>query len=590
VNELPIQQNQKSTDVLTALVPFGSMLLAMQHTHTYAVSYNTDPAIDASIQMMSHRGCLHQRCWDIHENVLYSADESGIYSMSRNGEVQDISLPVRDYFVSELLDFSKRETFFLQADPRTHILRFFCSLKSNSTDTPSIALCYDIQARTWWTESYPNSITAACTGRPGDARINTILLGAVDGNLYEIEGDSDHANDSLTDSFVIEGGSGYREAPEIKVPNVNGAVVRGVVSEGRLVDVVIQNPGWGAKWGIGLLTEDGKPIASIENKPIQGVEYAPIALEVGPPEPGGIQAVARVNFAVTPLIRRNSTVSQWQSFVRLLPTRVSQFEPDNEEILATELLENLLTEDGRPIRTVPPAVEIGMEAVGDFIPLNSFVSRIDSRDIYLSHPDGTPVSLLAGAPRTNEPGTTEDYLELGGTQMEVKFYKPYRTHVPFRLATGFMQLVNDDLAKGGDALVDRSVSLVYTPTAGDKEVEIIERFNGREEMRPNLMRRDRGGSGSFIHREDSASTVLNISKNASHLGFSTGVAKAKFASRAYADMTGEDQHLQIELYARPEQASPWERLNFWNTDPAIKAPQPFVMHSMTVNGVMEDAQ
>ena len=70
VNELPIQNNQKSTDVLTALVPFGSLLLAMQHTHTYAVAYNTDPAIDASIQMMSHRGCLHQRCWDIHENIL----------------------------------------------------------------------------------------------------------------------------------------------------------------------------------------------------------------------------------------------------------------------------------------------------------------------------------------------------------------------------------------------------------------------------------------------------------------------------------------------------------------------------------------
>ena len=204
VNELPIQNNQKSTDVLTALVPFGSLLLAMQHTHTYAVAYNTDPAIDASIQMMSHRGCLHQRCWDIHENILYAADESGIYAMSRNGEVADISTPIRDFFVSELIDFSKRETFFLQSDPRTHILRFFCCMKSNPTDTPSLALCFDIQAKTWWTESYPNSLTAACTGRPADARINTILLGAVDGNLYEISGDSDHANDTLTDCFVSE--------------------------------------------------------------------------------------------------------------------------------------------------------------------------------------------------------------------------------------------------------------------------------------------------------------------------------------------------------------------------------------------------
>ena len=119
----------------------------MQHTHTYSLAYNTDPAVDASIQMMSHRGTLHNRTWDIHENILYSADESGIYAMSRAGEVSEISLPLRDYFVSELIDFSKREKFFLQIDPRTHILRFFCCLKTNPAETPTQALCFDIQAK-----------------------------------------------------------------------------------------------------------------------------------------------------------------------------------------------------------------------------------------------------------------------------------------------------------------------------------------------------------------------------------------------------------------------------------------------------------
>jgi hypothetical protein len=206
VNELPIQSNQKSNDVLTALVPFGSMLLAVQHTHTYSVTYNSDPALDASIQMMSHRGTLHQRCWDIHENILYSADESGIYAMSSNGEVTDISLPVRDYFVGEIIDFSKRETFFLQSDPRTHILRFFCTTHEQATDTPAMALCYDIQAQSWWTESYPNSMTAACTGRPDKQRINTIIMGSVDGNLYEYDGDGDEPNACLTGTSVSVGG------------------------------------------------------------------------------------------------------------------------------------------------------------------------------------------------------------------------------------------------------------------------------------------------------------------------------------------------------------------------------------------------
>jgi hypothetical protein len=596
VNELPIQNNQKSTDVLTALVPFGSMLLAMQHTHTYAVQYNTDPAIDVSIQMMSHRGVIHQRCWDIHENVLYAADESGIYAMSRSGEVADISMPIRDFFVSELIDFSKRERFFLQSDPRTHILRFFCCLKSNPTDTPSIALCFDIQAKTWWTESYPNSLTAACTGRPGDTRINTILLGAVDGHLYEIDGDSDHANDCITDCFVEEGGSGYREAPTISVPNCEGAVVQGVVSEGRLVDVVIQSPGWQAKGGLELMTEAGDLIATTsasaeeDGRVIGGVEYCPIKLLIGPPDPGGVQAVAYANFSVTPRVFRGCTVAQGESFVRLDTVRTAQLQRESNPPIATESGLSLFSQGFRAITSESPPVEVGMEAIGDFIPLNAFVSHIDGNNIYLKHPDGTPVSMLFGAARTNQAGTSTDYLELGGTLIDVTFRKPYRIHIPFRMATGYMQLANEENAKGGDGLIDRSVSVVYTPTPGDKEVELIERFNGREEMRPNIARRSFGGPGAFIHRQDSASTILNTSRFASARGFATGVAKAKFASRSQTDLTGEDQHLQIELYARPEQASPWRRTNFWVPDPSIKSEQPFVLHSVSVNGVVVDGE
>lgn len=594
VNELPIQNNQKSTDVLTALVPFGSMLLAMQHTHTYSVAYNTDPSVDASIQMMSHRGCLHQRCWDIHENVMYAADESGIYGMSRGGEVQDISMPIRDFFVSEVIDFSKRDTFFLQADPRTHILRFFCTLKTNPTDTPSLALCYDIQAQSWWTESYPNSFTSACTGRPSSTRVNTILLGGVDGNLYEITGEQDHSNYCLTDSEVRDGGSGYRESPTISIPNCKGASVKGVVSEGRLVDVVIQDAGWDANWGIGLLAENGSPLSAADGRELKGVEYAPIKLDVGPPEPGGIQAEAYVNFSVTPTVRRNSTVAINEAFVRLERERFRATEPEFTLTLQTVDGEDLLfpfpTNQWKTLRTEPPPVEIGMEAVGDYVPLNSFVSRIDGRDIYLAHPDGTPVKMLFGEPRTNEPMTPEGFKELGGTKMVVQFFKPFNTNIPFRMATGYMQLLNDGVVKNGDRLMDRSVTLVYTPTAGTKEVEILERFNGRDELRANAMRRDRGGPGGFYHRQDSASTVLNTSRNASALAFATGVAKATFASRSLSDMTGEDQYIQIEVYGRPTQSSKWKRDNFWIPLPDAPDPYSFTLHNMTVNGVTDNGQ
>ena len=972
VNELPIQSNQKSNDVLTALVPFGSMLLAMQHTHTYSVTYNSDPALDSSIQMMSHRGTLHQRCWDIHENILYSADESGIYAMSRNGEVTDISLPIRDYFVGEIIDFSKRETFFLQSDPRTHILRFFCTTHEQATVTPAMALCYDIQAQSWWTESYPNSMTAACTGRPDKQRINTIIMGGVDGNLYEYDGDGDEPNACLTGTSVSVGGSGYREAPTITVPNSNGAKVQGVVSQGQLVDVIIENAGWDTDYGINLLTESGDAIAGHDGKYIQGAEYAPVRLEIGPPDPGGIQAKAEADWEVMPEIRKFATVTEGQSFIRIEPGKVDALEPDYHTHITNDagfLLEieqtykghlhaPLYSDDSTPViiginvhariagppgaqyvnpshgdmykdmhglswsyhsgtstwvvggvlgedwgaeadtvhrtlRTQPPSVEIGMEAIGDFIPLNSYVSSIDRNSVYLKHGDGTDISILGGQPRseivlpevtvagqttstqllnivskltkpalntlgqtdgsgnalpytitvddttgikvnsiisgsTGVPETTsqrlasealdtatitvedasdilvgsivsgndgvpsgtsvssisgnvitlnqainipesritgaleleqiingntfygnvtinpgipqdvtlhftfhtqvaaingnvitttrpiniptssfneiylrfrivgvcpakrfhvgtiealdsgelvtgtgvptgttvqavrehthhadpshvesktnivflsvptfitqetqevngeqvlvdvvnEDYvdatastvltfayqvfpvqtdvgtpnawLEEGGSNIIIRFVKPSKTSVPFRMQTGHMQVVNEDLIKGADKQIDRSFSLIYTPTYGDKDIALLERYNGWTEPRSNEMRRDRGGPGTFVHSQDSASTILNLNREASSLGFATGVAKAKFASRSNGDMTGTDQHIQVELFGLPSRGSQWERTNFFKADTTVNPPLPCVLHQIVIEGVIEE--
>jgi hypothetical protein len=229
-----------------------------------------------------------------------------------------------------------------------------------------------------------------------------------------------------------------------------------------------------------------------------------------------------------------------------------------------------------------------MEAIGDFIPLNAFVSRVHRNDIYLSYPDGTPVEILHGLPRTNTPGTTEGILEEGGSRILVKFVKPSYTNIPYRLQTGFMELLNQDNARNGDRHTDRSVSIVYQPTHADKELEVIERMNGRIEMRPNAMRRDRGGPASFSHRQDSASTVLNMNREASDLGFATGVAKATFGGKSNSDMTGTDRHLQVEVYGRPTRASKWDRVNFWKPELQTPGAQPCVIHSLTVNGVVEE--
>lgn len=604
VNDLPIQNNQRATDSITALVPFGSMLLAMQHLHTYAVAYNTDPAVDGSIQMVSHRGCLHQRAWDIHQNVLYAVDENGIYSMDRSGTVTPISSAIREWFNSELIDFSKRDSFFLTVCPRTHILRFFCCLAAQPEDTPTFALCYDVERQAWWTERSPNSFLSAVTGRPGITRTNATIFGGVDGNLYEFTGDKDHANGTLLNCTVTSGGKGYKRSPKVVCPSSSGVQLKAVVSEGRLVDVIIQSGGWDCNWGTQLLTESttrlpatageyppsGELVGSIQlmahdGRLLQGVEYAPIVLDIDPPEEGGTQATAVASYSVTPRLIREVTVSDGESFVRMRVAPADQIElpppvlmTTDGRYLAAKATPGTGSLDGALILSQPQPVEVGMEAIGDFLPLNCFVSKIVGPDIYLQHPDGTPISLLGGAARVDANG--DGFFESGGSEATLYFRKPFYAHIPFRLATGAMQLINEtNVNKGGDGLIDRSVTLVYSPTESKKEVEIVQYYNDSSTPRANVMRRSRGGPGGFEHRQDSASTVLDMQRAASSLSDATGVAKATFAGRVYADATGEDQHLQVEVIGRPAPANRATDLT----------PQKFVLHSMNVNGVLDMA-
>lgn len=587
-NDLPIQNNQRATDSLTALVPYGSMLLAMQSSHTYSITYNTDPAVDGAIQMLTHRGCLHQRCWDMNNSVFYAVDESGIYSMDRSGNIMDISAPFREWFTNELIDFSKREAFFLKVCPKTQVLRFFCCLKSGPEDTPTFALCFDVDRKTWWTENYPNSICSAVTARPNIARLNSTIFGAADGHIYELDNNDDHANQTLVRCVVTNGGKGYKRSPTITCPSSKGVQVKGVVSEGRLVDVLILSSGWDCKWGVQLLTEDGKQILSHDSKLIQGVEYAPIVLDVEPPPQGGTQATAIGHYSVTTRLTRDVTVAEGESFVRLrslVTDPIDSYVPplitaqDGKLLCANGGSGGTPTLDGVPLQAQPLPVEIGMEAIGDFLPLNCFVSSVVGTDIYLQHPDGTPVVLLGGAARID--ANNDGYFEGGGSESVVYFRKAYHTHIPFRLATGAMQLLNEtNINRGGDGLIDRSVSLVYSPTASKKEVEIVQYYNDSDTPRANVMRRSRGGPGGFEHRQDSASTVLNLERSSSHLGDATGVASAMFAGRVYTDATGEDQHIQVELHGRPLPANGGSDL----------VPQRFVMHSLTVNGVIDNGE
>ncbi len=563
-NELPIQNNQRSTDSLTALVPFGSILLAMQHSHTYAVQYNTDPAVDASIQMMAHRGCLTQRCWDLYDNVLYAADENGIYAMSRTGEVMPLSDAIREWFNGELLDFANRESFFLNVCNRTRTLRFFCSMASQPTPTPSMALCFHLDAKTWWIERYPNSVCSAVSGRPQSRVTNRSVYGAADGNLYEMDGHSDVAFRTLMSIAITNPGDGYKEPPTITCPQSKGVQLHGVVSEGRLVDIIIQSSGWDVWWGEKLLTEGGDELAAENGSLLDSETPSPIPFEIGPPPPGGVQATAEGIFSNTVRVVRRCSVVANTNYVTLLFAVVDFQEVPVIVNEASTPLATQRTDEEEWLRAEGTPIEPGMEVFCEALPLGCVVKSILGSQVFLELEDGSPVRALDSV-----------------ADVPVSFMRRYKTHIPYQLGTGYMELINDmNVSRGGDGLISRNISLLYTPTPTDKALELIEYYNGSVYPRPNVMRRSRGGPGSFAHLFDSASTVLNLSKNASHLGASTGVARATFAAKTNTDSVGGDQHLRIDMFGRIEPA---------NTG-ADLTPQQLVIHSVTIEGVVEDGE
>ena len=248
INELPIQNNQKSTDSLTALVPFSTYLLAMQAAHCYAISFNTEPSVDATIQLMAARGVLSQQCFDLFDNRLFAMDERGVYVMDRSGSVESLSDAVATYFDEGLLDLSIRKRFFLKVDQRTNILRAFVALKGAGATSPYLALCFNILEKTWWTESWPNGLTCSCDYRRATGDPDEPVYGSVDGDVYRAAGLVDSQYRAIESATVTSGGSGYTSAPTITVaagqPGI-GAQFIPIVQDGRIAEILIAEPGFG---------------------------------------------------------------------------------------------------------------------------------------------------------------------------------------------------------------------------------------------------------------------------------------------------------------------------------------------------------
>ena len=249
-NEIPIQNNQRVTDYLTALVPYGSVLIVAQANHSYQLSYNTDPAVDAAVTLISNRGCVNNRCWDLYDDVLYALDERGVYAMDRSGKIQELSEAIADVFVDGSIDFTKRDVCHLKIDRKKAVLRVFVPT-ADAGVAPDIAYCYSLEYGRWWTEDYPFEVTCSVNYKRYDTQNEEPVYGTSDGTVRAFGGETElpyRSIKSITltpDETGLTGGSGYTSTPKVRftVGNGIGGEARAIVRDGKVIEIEIVKRG-----------------------------------------------------------------------------------------------------------------------------------------------------------------------------------------------------------------------------------------------------------------------------------------------------------------------------------------------------------
>jgi hypothetical protein len=158
-NELVLQENTTQPDQIVGLLPLGPQLLVAQSSHLYALSYVSQPVIDASLVLVAYRGMLNSQCGDVLGGVAVLADSFGLYAFDGNN-AEALSLPIDNYWRDNVIDFSQSSKFHVRGDSATMTVRFFYCRSGDTA--PVRALCYCMNTKAWWEETYPVAVTASC--------------------------------------------------------------------------------------------------------------------------------------------------------------------------------------------------------------------------------------------------------------------------------------------------------------------------------------------------------------------------------------------------------------------------------------------
>jgi len=191
---IDIQESLRDNDEMTGLIPLSALLIVGKQHTLYAVTWQSQPDIDAQPSLLLFRGLLNQRCWDEHEGTLYLMDDQGPYALS-GSKLERIDLPIHDYWRDGdvLLTDAKTKYYSVGVDPSQHKVYFRVQLTGDTTAMPQRAMVWDIDFKKWSKETYVWPVGGSCKLEVSSRQ--RMLVGAHDNIIYL-------ANEGLADGIA----------------------------------------------------------------------------------------------------------------------------------------------------------------------------------------------------------------------------------------------------------------------------------------------------------------------------------------------------------------------------------------------------
>ena len=245
INQLVLQNNDRSQDHITALAPFGSHLAVLMSHEYHRLSYVSQPIIDANVQVAAYRGCVNQRCWDQMNGNLYALDTEGVWQADSAGTVDPISTAITSIFTKKI-DWTKSTWFSVQSDHSNDTIKISVRYKGDGEgDWPTRQLVYSTLSKSWQEFRHPLPLVGTAAIRDVTGEMITVY-GSNATSLFRTDGsDTDLCYYGITSVTIEEPGEGYVYPPTITVPGGDGAILEASLDlQGRVHKVFIRSTGY----------------------------------------------------------------------------------------------------------------------------------------------------------------------------------------------------------------------------------------------------------------------------------------------------------------------------------------------------------